>query len=56
VKEYLEENYLNPELYIPTAANDARVWDVDWFDLARPPLEPSAHGVMDAWPREAETL
>ncbi|VAI55651.1 unnamed protein product [Triticum turgidum subsp. durum] len=51
VKEYLEANYLNPELYVPTAANDGRVWDVDWFDLARPPLEPSAPRTMlvPAW-------
>lgn len=51
VKEYLEANYLNPELYIPTAASDARVWDVDWFDMARPPLEPSAPRTMlvPAW-------
>ncbi|KAM3240228.1 hypothetical protein ACQJBY_053740 [Aegilops geniculata] len=51
VKEYLEANYLNPELYVPTAANDGRVWDVDWFDLARPPLETSAPRTMlvPAW-------
>lgn len=51
VKEYLEVNYLNPEFYVPTAANDGRVWDVDWFDLARPPLEPSAPRTMlvPAW-------
>ncbi|XP_062218251.1 DExH-box ATP-dependent RNA helicase DExH11 isoform X2 [Phragmites australis] len=51
VKEYLEANYLNPELYLPTAADGARVWDVDWFDLSRPPLEPSAPRTMlaPAW-------
>ncbi|GJN19044.1 hypothetical protein PR202_gb06276 [Eleusine coracana subsp. coracana] len=51
VKEYLEANYLNPELHLPTAADGARVWDVDWFDLARPPLEPSAPRTMlaPAW-------
>lgn len=51
MKEYLEANYLNPELHLPTAADGARVWDVDWFDLARPPLEPSAPRTMlaPAW-------
>ncbi|KAK3156055.1 hypothetical protein QOZ80_2AG0102210 [Eleusine coracana subsp. coracana] len=51
VKEYLEANYLNPELHLPTAADGAGVWDVDWFDLARPPLEPSAPRTMlaPAW-------
>jgi antiviral helicase SKI2 len=49
VKEYLEANYLNPELHLPTAADGARVWDVDWFDLARPPLEPSAPILAPAW-------
>lgn len=42
MKEYLERNYLDPELHLPTAADSGRVWDVDWFALARPPLEPSA--------------
>ncbi|XP_025811051.1 DExH-box ATP-dependent RNA helicase DExH11 isoform X3 [Panicum hallii] len=42
LKEYLEANYLNPELHLPTAADAGRVWDVDWFALTRPPLEPSA--------------
>uniref|UniRef100_A0A0E0NA65 DExH-box ATP-dependent RNA helicase DExH11 n=1 Tax=Oryza rufipogon TaxID=4529 RepID=A0A0E0NA65_ORYRU len=51
VKEYLEANYLNPELHLPTAADGARVWDLDWFELARPPLEPSAPRTMlvPAW-------
>jgi antiviral helicase SKI2 len=51
VKEYLEANYLKPELHLPTAADGGRVWDVDWFDLARPPLEPSAPRTMlaPAW-------
>uniref|UniRef100_I1NXG8 DExH-box ATP-dependent RNA helicase DExH11 n=1 Tax=Oryza glaberrima TaxID=4538 RepID=I1NXG8_ORYGL len=51
VKEYLEANYLNPELHLPTAADGARVWDLDWFELARPPLEPSAARTMlvPAW-------
>lgn len=51
MKEYLETNYLNPELYLPSAADDARVWDVDWFGMARPPLEPSAPRTMlvPAW-------
>jgi antiviral helicase SKI2 len=42
MKEYLEANYLNPELHLPTAADAGRVWDLDWFAMARPPLEPSA--------------
>ncbi|AQK68640.1 DExH-box ATP-dependent RNA helicase DExH11 [Zea mays] len=46
VKEYLERNYLDPELHLPTAADSGRVWDVDWFALARPPLEPSAPRTM----------
>ncbi|KAJ1277977.1 hypothetical protein BS78_04G044500 [Paspalum vaginatum] len=46
LKEYLETNYLNPELHLPTAADSGRVWDVDWFALARPPLEPSAPRTM----------
>nr|CAB3448922.1 unnamed protein product [Digitaria exilis] len=51
VKEYLEANYLNPELHLPTAADGGRVWDVDWFAMARPPLEPSAPRTMlvPAW-------
>ncbi|CAL5060163.1 unnamed protein product [Urochloa decumbens] len=51
LKEYLEANYLNPELHLPTAADGGRVWDVDWFALARPPLEPSAPRTMlaPAW-------
>jgi len=51
VKEYLEANYLNPELHLPTAADAGRVWDLDWFALARPPLEPSAPRIMlaPAW-------
>ncbi|OEL22541.1 DExH-box ATP-dependent RNA helicase DExH11 [Dichanthelium oligosanthes] len=51
IKEYLEANYLNPELHLPTAADDGRVWDVDWFAMARPPLEPSAPRTMlaPAW-------
>ncbi|KAL6888475.1 hypothetical protein ACP4OV_009501 [Aristida adscensionis] len=46
VKEYLEATYLNPELHLPTAADSGRVWDVDWFAQARPPLEPSAPRTM----------
>lgn len=51
MKEYLEANYLNPELHLPTVADGGRVWDLDWFAMARPPLEPSAPRTMlvPAW-------
>ncbi|URE37999.1 DSHCT (NUC185) domain [Musa troglodytarum] len=44
VKEYLEDNYLRPELDPDefSVENSGRFWDFDWFGRAKVPLEPSA--------------
>ncbi|CAL9777952.1 unnamed protein product [Musa acuminata subsp. burmannicoides] len=44
LKEYLEDNYLRPELDPDefSVENSGRFWDFDWFGRAKVPLEPSA--------------
>ncbi|THU46300.1 hypothetical protein C4D60_Mb09t03470 [Musa balbisiana] len=44
LKEYLEDNYLRPELDPDefSVENSGRFWDFDWFGRAKLPLEPSA--------------
>ncbi|XP_072985738.1 DExH-box ATP-dependent RNA helicase DExH11 isoform X1 [Typha latifolia] len=43
LKEYLEEKYLQPELdsNVFSVENSGRLWEFDWFDRAKAPLEPS---------------
>lgn len=41
VKEYLEENYLTPDINHLDPHSSGRLWDFDWFGKAKIPLDPS---------------
>ncbi|KAJ4781291.1 ATP-dependent RNA helicase [Rhynchospora pubera] len=51
VKEYLEENYLTPELNHLEPHTSGKLWDFEWFEKANIPLEPSAprHVIAPSW-------
>lgn len=51
VREYLEENYLTPELNHLEPHSSGKLWDFEWFEKADIPLEPSAtrHVIAPSW-------
>ncbi|KAJ3685614.1 hypothetical protein LUZ61_014778 [Rhynchospora tenuis] len=51
VKEYLEENYLTPDLNHLEPHTSGKLWDFEWFEKAYIPLESSAprHVIAPSW-------